>query len=271
MVSISGWGNMVNTHSNAGNVNFLGNNQLFKQFRRILFCVLCLLGLTPMSSVRAANECDSFLSCCDTGKNCRQFYLGGIVGADFGTLNKVPGNSTVVPNDSLFTAGGTVGMRYLRNDGAWRFEFEGRGREQIADRLTDSTLGFDATTAARDGWSTMVNIWRDYSIVGDIDVYAGGGIGAGGYRSVLNVTLAAAPTISGNENVANFAWQAGGGLIYNASDRMALDLGYRFFSISDMNASAIDNLSGPFSYTTNYSASELLLTLRIYEPFRRWR
>ena len=262
------------THSNAGNVNFLGKNQLFKQFRLILFCVLCLLGLTTMSSVRAANDCDSFLSCCDTGENCRQFYLGGIVGADFGTLNKVPGNSTVVPNDSLFTAGGTVGMRYLRNDGAWRFEFEGRGREQIADRLTDSTIGFDATTAARDGWSTMVNIWRDYSIVGDIDVYAGGGIGAGGYRSVTNAIIGGQPTISVNDNVANFAWQAGGGLIYNVSNRMALDLGYRFFSIGDSTATGTDSIVTPpaiYSYTTNYAASELLLTLRIYDPFRRWR
>ncbi len=269
MVSISGWGNMVNTHSNAGNVNFLGNNQLFKQFRLVGLCVLSLLGLTAINAVQAANECDSFLSCCDTGKNCRQFYLGGIVGADFGTLNKEEGVATVVPNQSLFTAGGALGVRYLRDDGAWRFEFEGRGRDQISATAVEA--GSVATVAARDGWSTMVNVWRDYKVIGDFNLYAGGGIGAGGYRSVLNVTIAAAPTISGNENVANFAWQAGGGLIYNASDRMALDLGYRFFSISDMNASAIDNLSGPFSYTTNYSASELLLTLRIYEPFRRWR
>ena len=268
---ISGWRNMVYTHSNAGNVNFLGNNQLFKQFRRILFCVLCLLGLTPMSSVRAANECDSFLSCCDTGKNCRQFYLGGIVGADFGTLNKVPGNSTVVPNDSLFTAGGTVGMRYLRNDGAWRFEFEGRGREQIQERVIDPSVGgADITTAARDGWSTMVNIWRDYNVVESVDLYAGGGIGAGGYRSVFNATQAGTTQVASNENVSNFAWQAGGGLIYNASNHIAVDLGYRFFSINDMTANGIA-FGSPFIYPTNYAASELLLTVRIYEPFRRWR
>ena len=114
---------MVYTDSNTGNVNSFGTNQVFKQFRRILFCVLCLLGLTPMISVRAANECDSFLSCCDTGKNCRQFYLGGIVGADFGTLDKVPGRTTG-PNQSLFTAGGTVGMRSFRENGALRMEFE---------------------------------------------------------------------------------------------------------------------------------------------------
>ena len=262
------------THSNAGNVNFLGNSQLFKQFRRILFCVLCLLGLTPMSSVRAANECDSFLSCCDTGKNCRQFYLGGIVGADFGTLNKEPGTvtavpQTAVPNQSLFTAGGTLGIRSLRNNGAWRFEFEGRGREQIS--ATDTIAGGSATVAARDGWSTMVNIWRDYNVVGDVALYAGAGIGAGGYRSVVNASIPGVPgSISSNENVSNFAWQAGGGVIYNVSKHIAVDLGYRFFSIGD-NTENIQNFGVPGEYLTNYSASELLLTVRIYEPFRRWR
>ena len=92
---------MSYTHSNAGNVNSFGTNQVFKQCRLVGLCVLSLLGLTAINSVQAADECDSFLSCCDTGSNCRQFYLGGIVGADFGTLDKIPG-STTVPNQSLF-------------------------------------------------------------------------------------------------------------------------------------------------------------------------
>lgn len=257
------------THSNAGNVNFLGKNQLFKQFRLILFCVLCLLGLITMSSVRAANDCDSFLSCCDTGKNCRQFYLGGIVGADFGTLNKEESFPTAVPNQSLFTAGGTLGVRSLRDNGAWRFEFEGRGREQISASVGIPDVSLNV--AARDGWSTMVNMWRDYNVVGGFALYAGAGIGAGGYRSVINGTISGIPgNISSNENVSNFAWQAGGGLIYNVSNHMAVDLGYRFFSIGD-NTEDIQNFGTPGEYLTNYSASELLLTVRIYEPFRRWR
>jgi len=248
-----------------------GTNQSFKQCQLVVVFALSLLGLTAINSVQAANECDSFLSCCDTGGNCRQFYLGGIVGADFGTLNKVAGSSAV-PNDSLFTAGGTAGVRSLRDNGAWRFEFEGRGREQIQERLIDSGSGSDITTAARDGWSTMVNIWRDYNVVGDVDLYAGGGIGAGGYRSVFNATQAGTSQVASNENVSNFAWQAGGGLIYNASNHIAVDLGYRFFSINEMTANGFSFIDGSsFSYATNYAASELLLTVRIYEPFRRWR
>ena len=87
-------------------------SQLFKRCQLIVVFALSLLGLMAINSVQAANECDSFLSCCDTGGNCRQFYLGGIVGADFGTFTKVPGNPTAVPNQS-FTGGGTVGMRSL--------------------------------------------------------------------------------------------------------------------------------------------------------------
>ena len=136
---------------------------------------ICFLALSSAAKVMAGQDCDSFLSGCDTSNNCRQFYLGGIVGADFGTLNKEAGQPTVVPNQSLFTGGGTLGMRYLRDDGAWRFEFEGRGRDQIS--VTEAPPGgFVATTAARDGWSTMVNVWRDYKVVGDFNVYAGAGM-----------------------------------------------------------------------------------------------
>ena len=260
---------MSYTHSNAGNINSFGTNQVFKQWRLVGLCVLSLLGLTAINSVQAADGCDSFLSCCDTGGNCRQFYLGGIVGADFGTLTKVPGNPTAVPNQSLFTGGGTVGMRSLRDNGAWRFEFEGRGRDQITSTLEEG--GRSAAIAARDGWSTMVNVWRDYEIVGNFDLYAGGGIGAGGYRSVINAGFTGLPpTITSNDNVSEFAWQAGGGLIYNVSNRLAVDLGYRFFSIGDMTATGL-SAGVPFPYPTNYAASELLLTVRIYEPFRRWR
>ena len=264
-VSSSGWRNMAYTHSNAGNVNSFGTNQVFKQCQFVVFCVLSLLGLSAINSVQAVDECDSFLSCCDTGGNCRQFYLGGIVGADFATLDKIPPDTTI-PNQSIFTAGGTVGLRLMRNNGALRFEFEGRGRDQLED--TRNLIGLDVTWRASDSWSTMVNVWRDYKPFESLGMYAGGGIGAGGYR--WNLTQPE-PTIDigGSDRVSNFAWQAGGGLFYEISKRATVDLGYRFFSISE---STIEyNFFGTQTAPTNFAASELLLTVRIYEPFRRWR
>ena len=263
-VSISGWRNMIYTYSHRSKTNVSGMSQLFKRCQLIVVFALSLLGLMAINSVQAANECDSFLSCCDTGGNCRQFYLGGIIGADFGTLDKIPG-STTVPNQSLFTAGGTVGMRSFRENGALRMEFEGRGRDVVGFTL-DGGAGTNASTFAKNGWSAMANVWRDFSVVGNLDIYAGGGIGAGGYRSVASTTPAV-PAFSADNRVSAFAWQAGGGLIYDVSDHMAVDLGYRFFSIGDSTATYATGTP----YTTNYAASELLLTVRIYEPFRRWR
>ncbi|MEO1992059.1 MAG: hypothetical protein ABGW78_09030, partial [Pirellulales bacterium] len=181
------------------------------------------------------------------------------------TLNKTFEAS--VPNQSLFTAGGTVGMRSFRENGALRVEFEGRGRDVIGRSATDS--GLTVNDSAKFGWSTMANVWRDWDVIGNIDVYAGGGLGAGGYRNVVS-DIPAQGIFSADNNVAAFAWQAGGGLIYDMSNRVAVDLGYRFFSITDT-TQPLTTFAGTTTYTSNYAASEVLLTLRIYEPFRRWR
>jgi len=231
-----------------------------------------LVGVTATSCLpalsRAEDSCDSFLPCCDQGQSCRQFYLGGIVGADFATLDKVTGDETTIPNQSIFTAGGTIGMRFLRESGALRLEFEGRGRDQLSDTVTEAGVG-SLTTRATDGWSAMVNLWRDYKPFDSFGFYAGGGIGGGGYRSVVNGTGLGA-LISANDRVSNFAWQAGGGIIYDLSQRASIDLGYRFFSISESTAAG-EFIGVPFDYPTNFAASELLLQVRIYEPFRSWR
>jgi len=231
-----------------------------------------LVGVTAASLLPAASwaedSCDSFLSCCDEGGSCRQFYLGGIVGADFATLDKIPGNPTTIPNQSIFTAGGTIGMRFLRDSGALRLEFEGRGRDQLVDTVTDQGVG-SLTTRATDGWSAMVNLWRDYKPFDSFGLYAGGGIGGGGYRSTIGGT-GLGSLITANDPVANFAWQAGGGIICDISQRASIDLGYRFFSISESTAAG-EIIGVPFDYPTNFAASELLLQVRIYEPFRGWR
>lgn len=238
--------------------------------RLVLLATLLALSLAVFSpaTLRAQESGDSFLSSRDAGQSSRQFYLGGIIGADFATLDKVPGTPTTVPNQSIFTAGGTLGMRFLRDDGAWRLEFEGRGRDQVLDTVDTAGIG-SITTRAADGWSAMVNVWRDYKPFDNFGLYGGGGIGGGGYRSVISGTGLGA-LISANDRVSNFAWQAGGGIFYEISQRATLDLGYRFFAIDESTATA-DFIGVPFDYPTNFAASELLLTLRIYEPFRSWR
>ena len=175
-------------------------------------------------------------------------------------------------NRSVFTAGGAAGIAFERDNGRLRIEAEGRGPDEFA-------VNFHC--AAADGWSALFNVWRDFTVSEQVDLYFGGGVGGGGYRYSLAGSLASGsgpgPVLAygSNAQVASFAWQAGGGVIWNLSNRVAFDVGYRFFSIDQSPATLtgfIDGVPiGSIVLPQQFTASELLFGLRIYEPFRRWR
>jgi len=225
------------------------------------------------SRFQPASSCDS-VNCTSPGRRLGGLlppwrpYLSGISGVDFATLDDDNAQSPAILNESVFTIGGALGMAIDRPMGALRIEIEGRGRDQMSSTDSDPQIG-SLTMRATDIWSATVNVWRDYRPYESLGIYAGGGIGTGGYRSTLSGTgLASAYT--GNDPVTNFAWQAGGGVFYELTPRITFDVGYRFFAIDESTAvgSIFDQ---PFNYNERYSASELLLTVRVYEPFRRWR
>ena len=217
--------------------------------------------------------------CCgglDADRPSRRFYITGIIGASFGTLQSGGTNTvgdftnTGRANASLLTAGGAVGMAFDRANGLLRLEVEGRGRDALSG-LTNSfneppTPRYFYSVRAADGWSVMANAWRDWYLTERLGFYGGGGIGAGGYR--LNVDDG---IVSGYGHVGGFAWQAGTGTTYRVTQRTTIDLGYRFFdTVSDsLPLTAIGSGGYPAgSYVSNFYASELLLSVRIYEPFR---
>lgn len=199
-----------------------------------------------------------------------RFYLSGIMGADFATLEVGQGPNA---NGPLFTAGGAAGMAFERPNGWLRTEFEARYRDPVALLRVDPALG-TASVSASDGWSTMVNGWRDFEISDRVGAYLGGGVGGAGYRVAFNGDFPAiGATLSGSTRLVSFAWQAGTGVTWLVHDRIAFDLGYRFLAIDGGNAQIIVS-APPISFTdaidTRYGASELLFTVRVYEPFRRW-
>jgi len=203
----------------------------------------------------------------------RRFYLAGIVGASFATLTQpdLPSSNAIL-NQTLLTGGGAAGWAFDRPYGFWRTEFEARSRERMQFTEIDPYAGF-TSLHLNNGWSTMANAWRDINLTDQAGIYLGGGIGAGGYRCVFDGENLGT-TVSGTTGITSFAWQAGGGATYSFSDRVTLDLGYRFFSLAPGFADIYTtNGAGTLHDTvkTQFAASELLLTLRIYEPFRSWR
>ena len=231
------------------------------------------IDLAALSRLPGASP-DPLLPCAtiDAGGDAGpRFYLAPIVGSSWAAL---AADDDVIASRNLFTAGAAAGMALARPRGQVRLEFEGRYRDGFA--LQESSPDAFARLAIDQNWSALVNLWRDVSIGERFGVYAGGGIGAGGYSFDYTVVdRTSAIEILGANAIAQFAWQAGGGLLYAVSDRITLDLGYRFYGVGT-GQSLLTLYSGGVPVdsglvTTGFSASELLLAVRIYEPFRSWR
>lgn len=229
------------------------------------------LPLEPVSSTRVGEQ---------------RFYVTGMLGESFATLaeplyQEISRGSAI--NRSVFTAGGAAGIAFERDNGRLRIEVEGRGRDDVTAGINQSLpeeFAANFNWAAADGWSALFNVWRDFSVSEQVDLYFGGGVGGGGYRYSMAGSVAfpgeeAVLSYTGNAQVASFAWQAGGGVIWNLSDRVAFDVGYRFFSIDQSPTTLTGSINGvplgSIVLPQQFTASELLFGLRIYEPFRRWR
>lgn len=220
---------------------------------------------------------DASAGCCGLGdeRPVRRFYITGILGASFATLQSGGVNAEgAFPNtgravDNLFTAGGAVGTAIDRSAGLLRLEVEGRGRDILPGQTNSfepPTPSFFYAVRAADGWSVMANAWRDWYLTDRLGFYGGGGIGAGGYRLSVDDGV-----VSGYGHMGSFAWQAGTGTTYQITKRTTLDLGYRFFeTVPDSLPLTVNGTGGlpAGSYVSNFYASELLLSVRIYEPFR---
>ncbi|MBM3954716.1 MAG: hypothetical protein FJ309_08900 [Planctomycetes bacterium] len=136
---------------------------------------------------------------------------------------------------TLFGGDGAVGITAPRPWGAARVECEARGR-------TTALPGPDGR------WSLMVNLWHDVSLSDRLALYGGGGAGSGGTRGADGAGQAPA----------GLAWQVGGGLAYDLTERLTLDVGYRYGGIESRARG-----SAP-------AVGEAVIAVRIHDPFRGW-
>ena len=217
--------------------------------------------------------------CCKVSGDCdvdipkRRFYITGIIGASFGTLQSSGTNTegdfenTGGASDNLLAAGGAIGEVFERSNGLLRLEVEGRGRSLLAGQTNSfepPTPTYFYATRVADSWSLMANAWRDWNLTDRLGVYAGGGIGVSGYRLTVDDSV-----VSGYGQMTAFAGQVGTGMTFKLTDRITLDLGYRLFG-TDSSSLPINVLGGGApagTYQSNFYSTELLLSVRIYEPF----
>ena len=204
--------------------------------------------------------------------SARQFYVSSIVGGSF--LVVTADNNPA----SILTAGGAVGAAIDRSNGRLRVELEGRYR----DPIEQTYIGFNREpprdipgpgpvppkpdligtmeAKAYGGWSALANVWRDFQFTDHLDLYGGGGIGAAGFNTSFQQIDTPEPAPIVYNYRTSYAWQLGLGGIWNVNDRVAVDLSYRVFGVG-WSITANDLAYG-------FLRTEVLLSLRIYEPFR---
>lgn len=198
-----------------------------------------------------------------TAPSTRRFYVTSIVGGSFFVVT-----ADNTPSSSL-TAGGALGLAIERENGRIRLEVEGRYR----DFVEQTYLGFNENVSPLDptpvgtmqartygGWSALANVWRDFRFTEHVDLYAGGGIGAAGFQTEFQRIDVTNPAPRTDRYITGYAWQIGVGGIWNLSDRVAIDTSYRIFGVG-WTVTREDVAFG-------FLRSEILLSLRIYEPFR---
>jgi hypothetical protein len=191
----------------------------------------------------------------------RRFYVTGIFGGSF--LVFAPNNSP----PSCLTAGAAAGTALERSNGQIRLEAEGRYRGPIDQKY----LGFNENYGPRDpnpvgivearnlgGWSVLANVWRDFRLTDQFDFYGGGGIGATGFDVSFQQIETPGPVTLSHRS--GYAWQVGVGGIWNVSERVAVDASYRIFGTGwSVTREAV---------VAGFPRNEILLSLRMYEPFR---
>ena len=203
---------------------------------------------------------------CSTRPNCRRFYITGLWGVSAATLDNVtPGLGAFNTSANIFTAGIAGGISLERERGRLRLEAEWLQRDFYRDSIPDPLGGLNNPIVATENWSVLANVWRDFMITERIGCYGGGGIGGGGLTlkigDSLNIIGALPPAYTSSA----FAWQAGGGLIYEVTDQVTFDVSYRWYQVNGLTG---DDFFGGSNDAVRYGSSQVMFSLRMFEPLR---
>lgn len=145
------------------------------------------------------------------------------------TDSTVPGISET-RTDAGFIAGGAVGWYVNPN---LRAEVEVSFFENQVNRLSYPNDPVDYSASGHiNSLNVMANLWYGFDLGMGIVPYLGGGAGVG----FVNGNAAwASPFDEFNGSDSGFAFQAGGGIMFDITQAVAFDLGYRYRGILNVN------------------------------------
>jgi opacity protein-like surface antigen len=243
----------------------------------LILSVLALTGLAKadnsFSEIDLTNFQDipSIIDACDVpienvgysnSRNCRRFYITGLWGVSAATIDDLattPGAEGFDSSANIFTAGIAGGISLERERGRLRLEAEWLQRDFYRSDFQD--FG-PVMVEATENWSVLANVWRDFMITERVGCYGGGGIGGGG---LTLGTGSPAPVPDSTYTSSAFAWQAGGGLIYEVTDQVTFDVSYRWYQVNGLTVD--DGFFNPRD-TARYGSSQVMFSLRMFEPLR---
>ncbi|NBV46622.1 MAG: hypothetical protein EBR86_13540 [Planctomycetia bacterium] len=185
----------------------------------------------------------------DRATDAPRLTISGLLGLSPGT----PGTPGTLPAaaaaespllaGTIFSGDGAVGIDFPRPWGAVRVECEARGPGVVGAAARPGAVG-------RGAGAVLANVWHDLDLTERVAVYAGGGVGLG-----------TSPASAGHQRSGGFAWQTGTGITYDLTERMTLDIGYRFGGQEPLTPAA----------ATLPATGTMVLAVRINDPFQGWR
>lgn len=195
----------------------------------------------------------------------RSFYLKGYIGAHNHEIGDIynplfaTGNFTVEHAD--MESGAFYGLGIGIDRGRWlRFdvtgEYRGKWGFNAHDRYingpcgTPGNCGTNEYNANIESWVGLANAYVDFGNFGGFTPYVGAGVGFA-HVSVNGMTDVNVPNngfaYAADNSETNFAWAIHAGLSYDVTDRVAIDLGYRYLNIGDISSGQFNdfNLANP--------------------------
>ncbi len=154
-----------------------------------------------------------------------------------------------------FDSGFAVGARIGYEEGPWRFEAEYAYRRNGADSITIGGASFGGLSGSRQSNAFLANLIYDFDLGWPVKPHIGAGIGG-----VDIIDKASAPRLGTffNNNAWEFGYQAIGGLRYDVTPNIAVDLDYRYFATTEATFRAPGT---NITYKTGYNSHNVLASV----------